>query len=169
MQEAGPRRLQAGDLLAFDTDLIGPYGLCADISRTWFCGDGRPSERQRALHGIALEHIQANMELLKPGVCFTEITKRGHRLPDEFIPQRYGVMIHGVGLCDEFPAIYYPEDFIEGAFDYVLEPGMTLCVEAFIGAVGERDGVKLEEQVLITETGYENLTACPFDAGLLGN
>ena len=44
---------------------------------------------------------------------------------------------------------------------------MTLCVEAYFGAVGAREGVKLEEQVLITDTGYENLTKCPFDPKLV--
>ena len=34
LQECGSRQIQAGDLVAFDTDLIGPYGYCADISRT---------------------------------------------------------------------------------------------------------------------------------------
>ncbi len=167
MQEAGPRRIEDGDLLAFDTDLIGPYGMCSDISRTWFCGDGRPTDRQRYLHQVGYEHIRANIELLAPGVSFTEITEKGHHLPDEFIDQRYGVMMHGVGLCDEFPAIYYPQDFIEGAFDYVLEPGMTLCAEVYVGAVGERDGVKLEEQVLVTETGIEQISAYPLCDALL--
>ena len=108
------------------------------------------------------------MQLLKPGTGFRELTERGQRLPEAYRPQRYGVMMHGVGLCDEFPAIYYPEDFIPGAFDYTLEPGMMLCVEAYVGAVGGRHGVKLEEQVLITETGYECLTRYPFDDRLLG-
>jgi len=40
---------------------------------------------------------------------------------------------------------------------------MTICVEAYVGAVGGRDGVKLEEQVFITKDGRENLTKCPFD------
>jgi Xaa-Pro aminopeptidase len=141
--------------------------MCADISRTWYCGDGQPSVEQRHLHAVAYEHIMKNMELLKPGVSFKELTQNGHRLPEQYRAQRYGVMMHGVGLCDEYPAIYYPEDYTEGAFDYVLEPGMTLCVEAYVGAVGMRDGVKLEEQVLITETGYENLTLCPFDKKLM--
>ncbi|MER9883213.1 dimethylsulfonioproprionate lyase DddP [Mesorhizobium sp. M0118] len=167
MQEAGPRRIVSGDLLAFDTDMVGPYGMCADISRTWFCGDGCPSDEQRRIHAIAYEHIMTNMAMLKPGVSFTELTERSHRLPAEFVAQRYGVMIHGIGLCDEYPAIAYPEDFVPGAFDYVLEPGMTLCVEAYVGAVGGRDGVKLEEQVLITEEGVENLTKCPFDSALM--
>lgn len=166
-QEAGPRRLEAGDLLAFDTDLIGPYGMCCDISRTWFVGDGVPSAEQRRIHGIALDHILSNMELLKPGITFSELTFLGKRLPEEFRAQRYGVMMHGVGLCDEFPSIYYPEDFIEGAFDYPLQPGMTLCVEVYCGVPGGRDGVKLEEQVLITDRGYERLSAYPFDSRLM--
>jgi Xaa-Pro aminopeptidase len=45
---------------------------------------------------------------------------------------------------------------------------MMLCVEAYVGEVGGREGVKLEDQVLITETGCENLTACPFDEKLMG-
>ncbi len=167
MQEAGPRKLQDGELLAFDTDLIGPYGMCADISRTWYCGDRRPDDAQRRLHQLAFEHIMTNLALLKPGTGFRELTEKGQRLPEEFRAQRYGVMFHGVGLCDEFPAIYYPEDFIEGAFDYVLRPGMIFCVEAYIGAQGGRHGIKLEDQVLITETGFENLTRCPFDERLL--
>ncbi|MER9756233.1 Xaa-Pro peptidase family protein [Mesorhizobium sp. M0166] len=164
MQEAGPRRVASGDLVAFDTDMVGPYGMCADFSRTWYCGDGRPSDEQRRLHAIAYEHVTTNMALLKPGVSFTELTQWGHKLPQEFVDQRYSIMMHGIGLCDEYPAIRYPEDFIPGAFDYVLEPGMTLCVEAYIGALGGHEGVKLEEQVLITENGVENLTRCPFDA-----
>ncbi len=168
MQEAGPRRIRSGELLGFDTDLIGPYGMCADISRTWFCGDGRPSDTQRRLHDVAYEHIITNMALLEPGITFKELTFGGHTLPEEFRMQRYGVKMHGVGLCDEFPAIYYPEDFIEGAFDYTVEPGMVFCVEVYAGEVGGYEGVKLEEQVLVTETGFENLTRCPFDPKLMG-
>lgn len=172
MQEAGPRVIEAGDLVAFDTDLIGPYGMCADISRTWFCADDsgklEPTAEQRRLHAVALEHITTNMQMLAPGVSFTELTERGHRLPEEFVEQRYSLMMHGVGLCDEFPSILYPQDFMPEAFDYVLEPGMTLCVEAYVGAVGGTDGVKLEEQVLITETGYELLSHAPFDPKLIG-
>ena len=167
MQEAGPRVVQNNEVVSFDTDLIGPYGYCSDISRSWFCGDGQPTNEQRRLQHVAYDHIMTNMELLAPGVTFRELTEKGKRLPPEFIEQRYGVMMHGVGLCDEFPAIYYPEDFIDGAFEYVLQPGMTLCVEAYIGAVGGKEGVKLEDQVLITETGYENLTTAPFDEKLM--
>jgi Xaa-Pro aminopeptidase len=170
MQECGPRVINAGDLVAFDTDMVSVYGICADISRTWLCGDNvKATDEQRRLYQIAHEHISRNFELLKPGVGFTELTEIGHRLPEEFRPQRYGLMIHGIGMCDEYPCIYYPEDFIEGAFDYVLQPGMTLCVEAYIGTVGGTEGVKLENQVLITESGAESLTRYPFEERLLAS
>ena len=163
MQECGPRIIQEGDLVAFDTDMVSVYSMCADISRTWLCGDGQPNDEQKHLYQVAVDHISTNFNLLKPGVSFTELTRSGHRLPEAFRAQRYGLMLHGIGMCDEFPCIYYPEDFVEGAFDYVLQPGMTLCVEAYIGAVGGTNGVKLEEQVLITDTGAEILSQYPFD------
>ena len=167
-QECGPRIIQDGDLVGFDTDLIGPYGMCADLSRTWFCGEGQPSDEQKHVFNFAHEHIMTNTELLAPGVSFTEVVQKSHRLTDEFRDQRYGVMMHGVGLCDEWPAIRYPEDFIEGAYEYDLQPGMCICVEIYAGAVGSRNGVKLENQVLITENGHECLSPYPFDPKLLG-
>ncbi len=167
-QECGPRVIQNNELVCFDTDLIGCYGMCADISRSWFIGDGPPTNEQKRLHAVAYEHIMTNMELVKPGVTFEELTHGGHQLPDEFIELRYGSKFHGVGLCDEWPSIKYPMDFEARGYHGVLEPGMMLCVEAYIGAVGGRDGIKLEDQVLVTETGYENLTKCPFDERLMG-
>jgi len=167
-QECGPRVLQENELLAFDTDLIGCYGMCADISRTWFIGDGQPSNRQRDRHHVAYEHIMTNMEMVKPGVTFRELCEGGHHLPETYIPQRYGSKFHGVGLCDEWPSIKYPIDWEERGYEGVLEPGMMLCVEAYVGEVGGPDGVKLEDQVLVTEDGFENLTNCPFDEKLMG-
>ncbi len=166
-QECGPRVIQENELLAWDSDLIGCYGICADISRTWFIGNGRPTDEQRRLHAIAYEHIMTNMELLKPGVSFRELSETGHQLGEEFIEQRYGSRFHGVGLCDEWPSVKHRVDFPAKGYDGVIEPGMVLCVEAYIGAVGAIDGIKLEDQVLITESGHENLTRCPFDDRLV--
>ncbi len=167
MQEAGPRKLQDGDLFAFDTDMIGLYGYCCDMSRTWFVGDGEPNTEQKQAYKAAHTHITENIKLLKPGTSFRDLTFGGHQLPPEYAAQRYCVKMHGVGMCDEFPSIYYPEDYIEGGFDYQLEPGMAFTVEAYMGKVGGRHGVKLENQVLITETGYENLCQYPYDKTLL--
>ena len=166
MSECGPRIIQNGDIVALDTDLVGVYGYCVDMSRTWIAGDKKPTAEQKQLFQVAHEHIMTNMELLKPGLTFKELTFGGHQLDQKYKKLQYGVKYHGVGLCDEYPAIYYPEEW-DSACDGVLEPGMTLCVEVYLGEEGGKEGIKLEDQVLITENGYELLTHFPFDSRLL--
>jgi len=167
-QECGPRILRNNEILAFDTDLIGSYGICIDISRTWWIGDADPRPDMIAAMRHAHEHIQTNMALLKPGVSFRDLTHKGHHLAPQYQRQKYGCKMHGVGLCDEWPLIVYPDAWVPGAFDYHLEPGMVLCVEALVSPAGGDFSIKLEDQVLITEDGYENLTTYPFDPRLMG-
>ncbi|MBG6164415.1 Xaa-Pro aminopeptidase [Labrenzia sp. EL_195] len=167
-QEASSREIEAGDLLAFDTDLVGPYGMCCDISRTWLCGDGQPTNEQRALYQMAADQIEANMKMLAPGRSFRELSHDGKSLPEDYLANRYSVLFHGVGLCDEYPAVPYPSDWESGGYDGVLEPGMVVCVESYVGRHGGHEGVKLEDQVLITESGYECLSTYPLDERLLG-
>lgn len=167
-QECSSRKIEAGDLVAFDTDLIGPYGFCADLSRTFFCGNGRPSEEQRTLFRIAADQIACNMELMQPGVSFRDLVTRSINPPDDCFPTRYGVLYHGVGLADEYPTLPHAVDWTDDTPDGVLEPGMVLCVESYIGRLGGREGVKIEEQVLITENGNEQLSRYPYDARLAG-
>ena len=75
----------------------------------------------------------------------------------------YTVLSHGAGLCDEYPSVFVRERWDESGFDAVLEPGMVMCIEAFVGAKSGGEGVKLVQQILITETGNELLTAYPLD------
>ena len=71
-------------------------------------------------------------------------------------------------MCDEYPAIYYPEDAAETGYDGMLEAGMTVCLESYIGEAGGDEGVKLEEQVLVTETGCEVLSNYPLEDETFG-
>ena len=164
-RESSMRVIERGDIVAFDTDLVGPYGYCADISRTWVC-DARPSDEQRRIYAEAYTHILHDKALLKPGVTFRELTERSRPLGDEFVDGRYSVAMHGVGLCDEYPAIPYPQDYEPGD-DGVLQEGMVMCVEALAAPAGGREAVKLEEQVLITADGYEQLSSYPLEENWL--
>lgn len=165
-QECSSRVIENGDLVAFDTDLVGAYGSCVDTSRTWLCGDRPPAPEQRDIYSRAYEQIQRNIELLRPGMSYRELTHRALRYPPDAF-RHYTCLYHGVGLCDEAPIIYFPEAWQSSGYDGVLEPGMVMCVESFLGRVAGGPGVKLEEQVLITETGCEVLTRYPFEAALL--
>jgi len=161
-RECSMRPIEQGDMVSFDTDLVGPYGYCCDMSRSWVC-DAEPDDEQRRLYAAAYEQIKRNMELLKPGLGYRELTEKLHPMKEEYIAGRYGVAMHGVGLCDEAPAIYYPQDYDEVGYDGVFQEGMVMCVEALIGVEGGRECVKLEEQVLITADGYEQLTTYPLE------
>lgn len=167
-QECGPRILQNNEILAFDTDLIGAYGICVDISRTWWIGDEAPRPDMIYAMQHAHDHIMENMALIKPGVSFKELTFEGHHLDEKYQRLKYGCKMHGVGLCDEWPQIDYPDMWRDGAFDYDVEAGMVLCVEALVSPDGGDFSIKIEDQVLVTADGYENLTTYPFDAQLMG-
>lgn len=166
-QECGPRRLKEGDVLAWDTDLIGAYGMCVDISRSWIVGDAEPSREMIATHREAWTQVWDNWSMLRPGMTLREVAFGTRPVPPEFEALKYGCVMHGVGLCDEWPLVKYPGDWIDGEFEGVLEPGMLLCSESYLGRVGGGFGIKLEDQVLITGTGVENLTRCPFDEKLM--
>ena len=116
---------------------------------------------------MAYEHMMANMALLKPGASFEELTMKAQHLSGEFNDKRYGFIMHGVGLCDEYPSIRYPEDFDSWRYGGEPKIGMTLCVEVYMGELVGHEGVKLEDQVLITKTSYGNLTCYPFEDNLL--
>ena len=167
-QECGGRIVQNNEIVSFDTDLIGSYGICVDISRSWWIGDRKPPADMIYAMQHGHEHIMQNMEMLKPGVTIPELVANTHVLDAQFQKQKYGCLMHGVGLCDEWPLVAYPDGAVQGAFDYALEPGMVLCVEALVSPEGGDFSIKLEDQVLITEDGYENLTKYPFDDALMG-
>lgn len=165
-QECSDRVIGAGDLVSFDTDLIGPYGYCADLSRTLYCGTGKPTDRQRMLHALAAEQVAHNCELLAPGRSFREFLEKSWPIPARYLEQNYGCTLHGVGLVDEWPLVL-AESGDPFEQDGVLQPGMTVCIESYIGEPGGPEGVKLEQQVLVTETGHEILSTTPLEPLLL--
>jgi Xaa-Pro aminopeptidase len=166
-QECGEKLIRCGDLVAFDTDLIGPFGYCCDISRTFHCGPSRPTDEQKRLYSLARDEIEHNIALLKPGISFRELSENCFKVPEEFLPNRYSCLMHGVGLVDEYPDIVHPLDWTEFICEGAIEENMTLCVESYIGEVGGAEGVKLEEQVLVTANGVQRLSLYPFEEALL--
>ncbi|MAW53486.1 MAG: aminopeptidase [Geminicoccus sp.] len=165
LQEASQRVIQDGDLVGFDTDMVGPMGYFADISRTLHCGPSKPTKRQRELYQLAVEEVEYNMALLRPGLGLHAFRDLCKPMDPAFRERAYSCLLHGVGMCDEYPQVKHP--WRTQVYDGTFEAGMVVCVESYCGAVGERDGVKLEQQVLITDTGYELLSDYPWDARLM--
>jgi Xaa-Pro dipeptidase len=167
-QETGERRLAANELVALDTDVVGCHGYYCDFSRTFHTGPAEPTPDQRELYRVAHEQVHHNMALLRAGLSFREYSEQAWKIPERYVANRYFVSAHGCGMTGEYPYLYHAMDFGESGYDGVIEPGMTLCVESYIGEEGGSEGVKLEQQVLITDDGQELLSTFPFESALLG-
>ena len=122
-----------------------------------------PTDEQRRLYAKAFDQIERNKSVLKAGKTLREVSEQSWQIPDEFLSNRYPSLMHGVGLADEYPSIKHWADFEAKGYDAVLEAGTTICVESLIAVEGGKEGVKLEEQVLITEDGIEQLSSYPME------
>ena len=160
MQEASSRVIRDGDIVAYDTDLVGAYGMMVDVSRTRIAGDRVPTANQREVHALAVEQVERNTELLTPGRSLTDLSHAAWFPPADTY-RHYCCLFHGVGQCDEYPEVFVPAVWDEVGFEDELESGMVMTVEAFVGRRDGGVGAKLENQVLITDAGPELLTRLP--------
>ena len=105
------------------------------------------------------------MEAVKPGATTADVVTRwpdyrqmGAKSEHEIFGLQYG---HGVGVgLWEFPIIsraYSIEHPVE------LVPGMVLALETYAGSEDGRDGIRLEDEIVVTDTGYELITKFPSD------
>lgn len=158
--QGGDYRLRAGDPLLFDFG--GTFnGYCADITRTVFVGE--PSEDHRAFYEAVLAANASGRAAIRPGVT-AESVDRAARAPlvsaghEVLIRHRTG---HGLGLeVHEWPYI------VEGNKS-LLEPGMVFTVEPGVYRIGEI-GVRIEDDMLVTEEGAESLTTFARDLVVIG-
>ena len=150
-------------MLGVDTDMIGPYGYCADVSRSWTVGHTRMSARQTDLYKYAREQIDHNTALLRPGLDFRDFVERSWQTPARFRARRYSCALHGVGLCDEFPSVPLREDFTTDFYSGVFEENMVIAVESLIGEEGGEECVKLETQVIVSSDGPVRMDSYPWE------
>ena len=167
--ESSSRTIGPNELIGFDTDVVGCHGYYTDFSRTFHSGPDMPTETQKTLYKTAYEQIQHNIDILEPGMSFREYADRAWNIPDKYHSNRYYLSSHGVGMTGEYPYLYHHADFPEAGYDGVILPNMTICVESYIGEEGGHEGLKLEEQLLVTEHGTELLSNYPFEEDLLGD
>ncbi len=165
-QECGERVLEKGDMICLDTDALGYEGYGVDFSRSFICGDGKPTDRQRHLYALAREQLEVNAEALRPGIAYEELADRAWDMPEEYRDSRYYCVGHGLGLSGEFPNIPHKSDSGPYPIPGQVEPGMVICLESYVGSKRDGQGVKLEDQFLVLDDGVERMSTFHFDARL---
>ncbi|MGI8896453.1 MAG: M24 family metallopeptidase, partial [Casimicrobiaceae bacterium] len=125
-QECSDTICRDGEILSFDTDLIGPYGYCADLSRSWPIGHRRLSNKQNELYEVALSQINHNLATLKPGLTLAEFNEKSWRIPEQYQARRYSSALHGVGMAYEWPSVPTHVDFARATAG-TFEENMCVC------------------------------------------
>lgn len=163
MQEATHRVVGDGEMVAFDTDLVGPHGYLTDISRSYVCGDAAPTREMRDVYRAAHDFVHEAIPEFRAGRSFRELGELlGPRLPAPYRQLRYPFIAHGCGAADEYPAIV-----VDGHHDGELLPGMVISVEGYTGRPGGPVGAKFEEQIIVTDGAPELISHAPVEERLL--
>ena len=152
--------LNDGELVLFD---LGAQwnNYCADISRT-FPVNGKFSPRQKEVYEAVLEVQVACIEKIRPGLEMAELNL--------FAKESLAKVCQRLGLIqDEAEVINYYYHSIGhylgldthdvGGRGGILKPGMVITIEPGLYIAEESIGIRIEDDILVTETGYENLSA----------
>ncbi|MER3457232.1 MAG: hypothetical protein C4304_10260 [candidate division GAL15 bacterium] len=160
--------IRHGDLVFVDIGCMW-NGYFADVGRTVVCGE--PSAEQRRVYRAVYEAHRAGLEAVRPGVTNREVADRiraearRHGLGERFLSLFIG---HGIGVGSNEPP--YIGEVFPDAEEVALQPGMVFALEPLIWVPGVRGGggVRLEDMVLVTESGPRVLSRLPYDTALLG-
>ncbi|WLR58160.1 M24 family metallopeptidase [Guptibacillus hwajinpoensis] len=155
----GERQLRKGDLVLFDLGVV-LNGYCSDITRT--VAFGEVNDKQREIYETVLRAQTESLNISKPGTRLGDIDLAARNVISdagygEHFPHRIG---HGIGIeVHEYPSMSEKnDDLLQVGMTYTIEPGI------YLSDVG---GVRIEDDVLVTETGYETLTKYPKDLQII--
>ena len=154
------RKIQTGDLLVIDWG-AAHGGYISDLTRTFAVG--QVDAEYEKIHKIVQAANAAGRAAGKPGVPCAAVDKATRDVIEQ---AGYGVYFthrtgHGIGMEG------HEEPYMRGDNMQILEPGMAYTVEPGIYLPG-RNGVRIEDNVVVTETGAECLSDMPREIRVVG-
>jgi Xaa-Pro dipeptidase len=152
------RRLEYGDMIRLDI-LAASRGYFSDCARTAVVGE--PTSQQKAIWQKLLELRQQAFDMIKPGASTRQIYRAYARGLEGFGYHPIDFLGHGLGLT------VHEAPYIDRFSDTTLEARMVLAIEPYLMLPERNWGFQLEDEVLVTETGYERLTDASDDAELI--
>jgi len=156
--------VRAGDLVYIDVDGAAYQGYKQCVYRTFCCG--KATNEQKEIYEESRNMLYSAMSGIKAGNTTMDICEHWPHSPSywgyDTWEQTAALAIgHGIGISlHELPFFSYPRSKNNPV---KLEEGMVLALETWAGKRGGKDGVRLEEDVLVTKDGYELLTRFPID------
>lgn len=150
------RTIADGDLVLIDSG-VRVNGYCSDLTRT-FPANGKFTPRQRKLYEIVLEAQRAGIETIRPGSTLLAMHQAVYAVFDHYGLARYsyGHAGHPVGLN-----LHDPHGRSMDDRELPFEPGVVIVVEPYLMLADEGIGIRVEDGVHVTETGYEIMPGPP--------
>ncbi|WIX76182.1 Xaa-Pro peptidase family protein [Amycolatopsis carbonis] len=159
--DVSDRVIARGDVVVVDIGGPLPEGYNSDSTRTYAVGEPRDAD-VASTYAVLQQAQQSAVDAVRPGATAESIDAAAREVIDaagfgEFFIHRTG---HGIGLD------VHEEPYIIGGNTLPLEPGMAFSVEPGIYQPG-RWGARIEDIVVVTETGVEAVNTRPHDLVVL--
>lgn len=157
------RMIRPGDLVFLDI-MASFNGYRSCYYRTFCCG--RANAEQKRIYQDAYDWIEASIRSTRPGTSTSEIasqwpepmaawgTETAEDAPGNNIGHGLGLGLHEPPFISRTYSLSHPQK---------IEKNMVLALETYSGKKGGKDGVRLEEMVLVTESGHEVLSKYPLE------
>ncbi|MCL6592349.1 MAG: Xaa-Pro peptidase family protein [Alicyclobacillus sp.] len=157
---ATDKLLRVGDLVIIDINAIGPGGYFIDFVRCFKVGGVKPTQKELDLYKECYESLYRAIEKMKPGNTTADVAAEFPEYDDD----KYGTVslqqfAHSIGLT------LYEGMWVSRAYSMKypaeIKPNMYFAIETFAGHPGLEQTVRLEENLVITDTGNAITTLCP--------
>jgi len=158
------RPIGAGEIVYVDIDAASYMGYKPCVYRTFCCG--RATEEQKELYEECRAMLYNGIKAIKAGNTTEDVVRGWPDSPGYWGRETWAECVplavaHGIGLSLHERPFFTPPTARENPI--VLEENMVIALETWTGKPGGKDGVRLEEDVLVTKDGYEVLTKFPID------
>ncbi len=157
---ATDKLLRVGDLVIMDINAVGPGGYFIDFVRCFKVGGVKPTQKEKDLYKECYDSLYRAIEKMKPGNTTADVAKEFPVYDDDkYRTVSLQQFAHSIGLT------LYEGMWISRAYsmEYPAEikPNMYFAIETFAGHPGLEQTTRLEENLVITDTGHEITTLCP--------
>jgi len=156
--------LRPGDLVYIDVDGNSYQGYKSCVYRTFCCG--KATQKQKDLYLECYEMLYDGISVMKDGATDHDILEKWPQSPEYWGYDNWAAVGayafgHGLGLTLHDQPVISPYAKAMGMPPNELKEGMVIALETYAGKKGGKDGVRLEENILVTKDGYEILSRWP--------
>ena len=156
--------IQDGEMVILDLGAV-VKGYTADLGRTVICG-GKPTDKQREIYQATYLALQEAKKMIRPGVTGKAIDARAREV---IADSGWGDYVYSGNTGHQLGYGLHGEPLVDRRVDFVVEENMVMCLEPRIVLPDQPEvgGAHLEDVVVVTSNGCEQLNTTPYDVRLL--